>query len=233
MVNFVYLERCDKKGSAVDPVENSENPPETSPPQKQEVKREVVELIKMVLLFLVMFWGLRTFVVEGYEVWGLSMMPTLEDGERIFVFKLPHELSKLPVLSGLMALKEGDIVVFDGKDEDGKRYIKRVIAASKNRPHGKTVDASSGDDPQNDVKVEFHKGRVFVNNHPLPEEYLVPEEKNSPDKDVVYLHPGQYYVLGDHRSVSKDSRTFGPISEDQVVGRAVFRFWPLSKFGPL
>jgi signal peptidase I len=217
----------------MEPLDNTATPPENTPEPKQEVKREVVELVKMVLLFLVLFWGLRTFVVEGYEVWGPSMLPTLEDGQRIFVFKLPHELSKLPFLSGLNAIHEGDIVVFDGKGEASKRYIKRVLAAGAARPRGKTVEADTGDERRNTVRVEFHKGRVFVNNHPAQEDYLVPEERNSPDKDMVYLRPGEYYVLGDHRSVSKDSRTFGPITNEQIVGKAVFRFWPLSKFGPL
>lgn len=201
----------------------------------QNMKREVTELVKMVLLFLIVFWGLKAFVIEGYEVQGDSMIPTLEDRERILVFKLPTQLAALPLIGGFHPLKPGDIVVFQSSVERNKRYIKRVIAEGPVLSGRKTVEADAiqqdGHDPDS-VQVLFERGAVYVNNQKLEEPYLVHEEQRSPDvRDPVILDAGEYYVLGDHRSVSKDSRSFNEVHQDQLIGRAVLRIWPLSSFG--
>ncbi len=195
-------------------------------------RHEVFELVKMVALFLVLFFGLRTFVLEGYQVQGDSMYPVLQDGERILVLKLPHQLAKLSWFSGIHPLASGNLVVFDSRDEEDKRYIKRVIACGERPRGGNTVVADSdASHAKTAVPVEFVRGQVYVNNALRPEPDLVADERESMDRDKALLQPGEYYVLGDHRSVSKDSRSFGPINEKQVIGRACLRFWPLSQFG--
>lgn len=209
-------------------------PVQEAPNPKQEARREFYELVKMVLIFLLVFGGLKTFVVEGYEVQGPSMLPTLHDRERILVFKAPHQISKIPLFSGIHPFKEGDIIVFDGVGN--KRYVKRLIAMHpEKRAHA--VSARQRDDSaalDDVVKVEYDRGKVRVNNWQVDESaYIPPGEMTSPDRDLCLLHPGEFYVMGDHRSVSKDSRSFRAINEDQIVGRAVLRFWPLSKFGLL
>ncbi len=206
-------------------------PAENSP--KQDAKREVIELVKMVVLFLVLFWTMKTFIIEGFEVEGPSMIPTLQDRERILVFKLPHELTRLPFLHQWQAIKEGDIVVFESTEEANKRYVKRVIAQGPARARGNVAGASATSGSGAEVHVKFDKGAVYVNNHRVDDSYLVPAERQSHDVDEIDLRPGEYYVLGDHRSVSKDSRNFRAVDDRQIVGKAVFRFWPLSKFGPL
>ncbi len=233
MVHFGQVPLPEKDRNVEDqetvaPLEEAAEPPQT-------VKREVTELIKMVVLFLLVFWGLKAFVIEGYEVQGDSMIPTLEDRERILVFKLPTKLAGLPFIGGFSPLDAGDIVVFDSNVENNKRYIKRVIARGPAQSAGKTVAADAvhqnGTDPD-DVKVLFEYGAVYVNNQKIEEPYLVHEEQHSPDlRDPVFLDNGEYYVLGDHRSVSKDSRSFNAVQEDQVIGKAVLRIWPLSSFG--
>ena len=201
---------------------------------RKEAKREFLELIKLAVIFLVLFWILKTFIIEGYEVQGESMAPTLNDRERILVFKLPHELSRLPFFSGMKPFRDTDIIVFDG--EGHKRYVKRVVAHNP-RVRGKTVDAQGHEDAADAerlVKVEFDHGIVRVNNWQIDESgYLPPDALTARDTDLCLLQPGEYYVLGDHRRLSKDSRSFRAISDEQIVGRAVLRFWPLSKFGLL
>ena len=200
----------------------------------QEVKREIIEFAKMIAWFLVVFFIVKTYVVEGYEVQGPSMQPTLQDRERILVLKLPYILSQFRLFSGIEALKPGNIVVFDSPVEANKRYVKRVIVKGPPAGSGKTVaakqqgtgDASAG----KGLRVIFDRGTVYVNNRRLAEDYL-PKNDRSGDERVeeAYLQPGTYYVLGDNRGVSKDSRSFGPIDGSCVTGRAVLCFWPPSR----
>lgn len=208
--------------------------PDTNSPPRQELKREITEFVKMVVWFLIIFFAVRRFVIEGYEVQGPSMIPTLHDRERILVFKLPHELSRL--FGGFEALKPGDIVVFRSTDEPGKRYVKRIIAEGPLRRAGNTVDASrqNGGVTPGAVRVQVADGHVYVNNKRLTEKYVNPNEPPSHETyRAVTLGPGKYYVMGDNRDISKDSRFFGAVDDRQIVGRAVLRFWPLSKFGLL
>jgi len=145
-------------------------------------------------------------------------------------------LSRMSLFDGMTPIDVEDIIVFESGDEANKRYIKRVIAKGPKRSGGKTVSAGELDEQERSsdaVSVEFDRGKVYVNNHILDEGYLQEVEKTSPEKDSLYLESGEYYVLGDHRSVSRDSRRFGPIDDDQIIGRAVLRFWPPSKFGLL
>lgn len=201
---------------------------------RQEAKREFVELIKLAVVFLVIFWVMRTFVIEGYEVQGESMSPTLNDRDRILVFKLPHEISRLSLFSGIQPFQDADIIVFEGAGH--KRYVKRVIAHNPRTRRG-TVDAQhldAGAETEHQVKVEFDRGIVRVNNWQIDESaYLPAQAANARDQDHCMLNPGEYYVLGDHRQVSKDSRSFRAVSDQQIVGRAILRFWPVSKFGLL
>ncbi len=206
--------------------------PETPEAQeKNELRREIVDFVKLVAWFLVIFLGLRAFVIEGYEVQGESMDPTLQNNERILVFKLPHKLSQLGLISNLKAIEANDIVVFDSPDGSGKRYVKRVIAAGPKATRG-TANAASATptaDAGGGVEVIYDGGDVFVNNRKIEQDYLQDYARTTPEHQEVTLGPGEYYVLGDNRPVSKDSRSFEAIDDKAIIGTAVIRFWPPSE----
>jgi len=218
-----------RQGILENPEQHAETPPREQ--GKQEAKRELIELIKLVVTFLIVFWLVKSFVIEGYEVQGESMTPTLEDRDRILVFKLPHELSRLFLFSGIHPFDDTDIIVFDG--EGSKRLVKRVIAHNP-RTGSNKVDAQHLDSDKLDtnvVKVEFDQGAVRVNDWQIDESSYLPEEaRKMRGKDTCMLQPGEYYVMGDHRQVSKDSRSFSAITDEQIIGKAILRFWPLSRF---
>ncbi len=142
------------------------------------------------------------FVVQPVKVEGTSMEPRLEPRDRIFVNKFVYYLSDV---------NRGDIVVFWYPKDKTKSFIKRVIGLP-----GETVEVRSG--------------VVYLNDEKLSEPYLAGEVDNeSYPLQVVPLD--QYFVLGDHRNSSNDSRDWGFVPEQNIFGEAVFRYWPLSKLG--
>jgi len=158
------------------------------------------------LLFALMFAALLVvFVVQPVKVEGTSMLPRLHDGERIFVNKL--------IYYGLPLLKRGDIVVFWYPDDPSKSYIKRIIGLP-----GETV--------------EIRQGGIYIKSHGreqlLEEPYLDPKRNLSrasiAPKEVT---PHHYFVMGDNRDASSDSRYWGLVPEKYIYGKALFRYWPL------
>jgi len=156
------------------------------------------------LFFALMIMALvLVFVVQPVKVEGTSMLPRLHDGERIFVNKL--------IYYGLPELERGDIVVFWYPDDPTKSYIKRVIGLP-----GETV--------------QLRGGHILVNGRELQEPYLDPALNAAPDERApVYVKPHYYFVMGDNRDNSSDSRTWGLVPEKYIYGKALFRYWPLSQ----
>ena len=154
------------------------------------------------LVFALMVAALMlVFVVQPVKVEGTSMLPRLKDGERIFVNKL--------IYYGLPKLKRGDIVVFWFPDDPSKSYIKRVIGLP-------------GD------TVEIRDGRVLVNNQEFEEPELDPGLNLAREfmrPTVVKDH--YYFVMGDDRDHSSDSRRWGLVPEKYIYGKALLRYWPL------
>jgi signal peptidase I len=143
------------------------------------------------------------FLYQPVKVEGTSMMPSLEDQERIFVNKFVYRLE---------AIQRGDIVVFRYPRDPSKSFIKRVIGLAGDR-------------------IQIDAGRVYVNGHLLDEDYVPRAYEDLRSYPEVMVPPDCYFVLGDHRSLSNDSRDFGPVNQTYIYGKAVFGYWPVDKMG--
>jgi signal peptidase I len=143
------------------------------------------------------------FIYQPVKVEGTSMMPSLEDQERIFVNKFVYRLEPI---------SRGDIVVFRYPRDPSKSYIKRVIGAAGDR-------------------IRIDGGQVYVNGEAVNEDYVPPAYADSRSYPETIVPQDSYFVLGDHRSMSNDSRDFGPVNQSYIYGKAVFGYWPMDKLG--
>jgi signal peptidase I len=144
-------------------------------------------------------------VYQPLKIQGDSMAPLLSDRELIFINRLVIHFG--PV-------QRGDVIVFSYPLDRTKSYIKRIVALP-----GETV--------------EIRQGMVYVNGNPLPEPYVPSQYEDLSDFGPVQLPSDSYFVLGDHRNRSNDSRVFGPLARRLIDGRAVFAYWPVNRFGTL
>lgn len=170
-------------------------------PAKDNHVRNLVEWIAIVVGALAVALIVKTFLIQAFYIPSLSMYPTLHKGDRVLVNKVSYDLHDV---------HRGDIVVFErppGQESDIKDLIKRVIGLP-----GETIEA--------------HDGRVYIDDKEIEEPYLVDgvTTENLP-RQTIPEH--KIWVMGDNRGNSADSRVFGPISEDTIVGRAFIRVWPL------
>jgi signal peptidase I len=143
------------------------------------------------------------FVYQPVKVEGGSMEPGLEDQERIFINKLVYHFE---------GIERGDIVVFHYPRDPQKSFIKRVIGLPGDR-----------------IRIDF--GRVFVNGKQLLEPYVPPDYQDAQSYPDTIIPENAYFVLGDHRSMSNDSRKIGPVMRSFIYGKAVFGYWPMDKMG--
>jgi signal peptidase I len=145
------------------------------------------------------------FLYQPVKVEGTSMMPSLDDQERIFVNKFVYHLEPIG---------RGDIVVFRYPRDPSKSFIKRVIGLAGDR-------------------IQIDDGRVFVNGKLLEEDYVPSKYDDQRSYPELVVPPNSYFVLGDHRTMSNDSRDFGPVDASFIYGKAVFGYWPMEKLGRL
>jgi signal peptidase I len=168
------------------------------------------ELAEVVLLAVILYIGI-SFAVQTVHVEGLSMFATLDDNDYLIANKIDYRLH---------APQRGDIIILRPPNNNSTDFIKRVIALPGER-------------------LLIRDGVVYINGHHLIEPYL-------PEAWVVFnswptvgssngsvIPPNQYFVMGDNRNKSQDSRYFGPIGRDRIDGRAWFRIWPLDHFGDI
>lgn len=145
------------------------------------------------------------FLYQPVKVEGTSMTPSLQNDERIFINKFVYRF-------GISDIGRGDTVVFLYPGDPSKSYIKRVIGIP-------------GD------TVEIVEGTVVVNGHPLSEPYVAEDNRDRIPMARKTVPADQYFVLGDHRSSSNDSRSWGWVPRQYIYGKAVFVYWPLENLG--
>ncbi|SRR5579884_488402 len=145
------------------------------------------------------------FLYRPVKVEGTSMMPTLYDHERLFINQFSYKF-------GLGKIERGDTVVFWAPEDIRESYIKRVIGL-----------------PGDTVAVQ--DGYVIVNGKKLVENYVPPEYRDDRSYPPRVVPPDEYFVLGDHRNSSNDSRAWGFVPRSYIYGKAVFVFWPPSRLG--
>jgi signal peptidase I len=166
-------------------------------------------IVSVWLRDLIISLGISAFIIiflyQPVKVEGTSMMPSLDDQERIFVNKFVYRLE---------SIQRGDIIVFRYPRDPSKSFIKRVIGLSGDR-------------------IRIDGGQVYVNGNLLDEDYIPPAYVDERSYKTIVVPPDSYFVLGDHRSLSNDSRDFGPVDASFIYGKAVFGYWPMDKLGRL
>ncbi len=144
-----------------------------------------------------------TFLYQPVRVEGTSMLPRLEDQDRLFINKFVYRFS---------AIERGDVVVFHYPRDPEKSYIKRVIALPGDR-------------------LRIDQGTVWINGRRLREDYVPEEYRDSVSMAEMVVPEDSFFMMGDHRCISSDSRTFGPVERSLIYGKAVFVLWPAKDAG--
>ncbi len=147
------------------------------------------------------------FIYQPVQVEGTSMEPALVNEERIFINKFTYRF-------GIEKIGRSDMVVFRFPNDPSKSFIKRVIGL-----------------PGDYVRIE--QGTVYINGSPLEEPYIPFNYRDQVSWGPGRIAQDHYFVLGDHRESSNDSRNWGAVHRDLIYGKAVFVYWPLSKLGPV
>lgn len=174
----------------------------------QKMGASMVDFIQTLVVFGAIFAIIYLFVAQPHKVSGSSMVPTFQNGDFILTDKVSYRIGEP---------RDGEIIVLKNPRNESQDFIKRIVAV-----------------PGQTIKVDGSS--VFVNGAKISENYL-PQE--TPTRSGTFLHEGetvtvaknQYYVFGDNRNHSSDSREWGSITREEIVGKVFFRYWPPSSFG--
>jgi signal peptidase I len=174
------------------------------PPVSEVAKAEGVLLwLRDIVISAVVSILIIMFLYQPVRVEGTSMLPRLEDHDRLFINKFVYRIS---------AIHRGDVVVFHYPRDPEKSYIKRVIALPGDR-------------------LSIDRGQVWVNGKKVNENYVPDEYRDSRSLAETVIPEDTYFMMGDHRSISSDSREFGPVDRELIYGKAVFVYWPTKDAG--
>jgi signal peptidase I len=168
------------------------------------VRREIVNVwLRDIVVSVLASAFIITFLYQPVRVEGTSMQPELRDQDRLFIDKFFFRFEKI---------NRGDVVVFHYPRDPEKSYIKRVIGL-----------------PGDTVAIRL--GRVFIDNQPIEESYVPRRYRDTRSMGEMVVPPDEYFVMGDHRSISSDSRDFGPVDRELIYGKAAFIYWPADNMG--
>lgn len=166
----------------------------------------MVELLVIaVIAFALVFGVVRPFIVEAFVIPSGSMIPTLMIGDRVLANKFIYDFTEP---------ERGDVAVFESVEVQGEDLIKRVVATP-----GDTVEVSGG--------------KLYVNGEPQKEPYIKRGGGLSPPQQKITIPKDSYFMMGDNRSNSRDSRFFGPVPKENIVGQAFLIFWPPTRLSTL
>lgn len=182
-------------------------------PQKgffENLGAHIVDLIETLVVFGAVFALIYLFVAQFHKVSGLSMFPTMHNNDYLITEKISYRLSDP---------KKEQIIVLKNPKDESQDFIKRIIAV-----------------PGDTIRIENNS--VFVNGGLISEPYLPSGTPTNPgafltEKQTIKIGPNQYFVFGDNRGHSSDSREWGPIKKEEIIGRAFFRYWPPQTIGSL
>lgn len=183
---------------------NQETNPDTPETQPAQEHTGFLRLwVRDIIISVAVSFIIITFLYQPVRVEGTSMLPGLRDQDRLFINKFAYKFEKI---------SRGDVIVFHYPRDPEKSYIKRVIAL-----------------PGDDLRIE--DGRVYVNGERIYEPYVPARYRDGRSLDEMVIPPHAYFVMGDHRSISSDSRDFGPVNRDLIYGKAAFIYWPADEAG--
>ncbi|MEK7138848.1 MAG: signal peptidase I [Patescibacteria group bacterium] len=175
--------------------------------KKNEVLIFIWETIKVIVISLAIILPIRYYLVQPFFVKGASMEPSFEDGDYLLVDEISYRFSE-PI--------RGDVIVFRSPEDRSQFFIKRIIGL-----------------PDETVEVKNNKVIIYKpkdsDGWVLPESYLDPAQKTLGNM-LLRLENGEYFVLGDNRLASSDSRRWGPVEKTLITGKAFLRAWPFNKF---
>lgn len=181
------------------------------------------ELVKIFIIALIVIVPIRTFLFQPFFVQGASMEPNFENGQYLIINEFGYKETEISVaghhfftVDAFKELKRGDIVVFRYPKNPSQFFIKRIIALPEER-------------------IEIKNGKVFVYNSENPkgtelneDSYLL-SQLTTPGEVNVTLADNEYFVMGDNRKASHDSRSWGPVKSGEIIGKVLFRAWPLGE----
>jgi len=185
------------------PADSLHRPDQTAAPVPTRTLPVLSVWLRDLMISLAISAFIIIFLYQPVKVEGTSMMPSLDDQERIFVNKYVYRLEPI---------QRGDIVVFRYPRDTSKSFIKRVVGLA-------------GD------HIRIESGEVFVNGEALEEDYVPGAYADQRSYGEIVVPANSYFVLGDHRTMSNDSRDFGPVNSSYIYGKAVFGYWPMDKMG--